>query len=134
MYSLHFLTGKVAQSPAVYTHSDNVVGDPNSLSDAKLKSNQNLMTTEQALNVLGKIEAYTYGREDLQQRRLGLIADQVQDAIQELGIENAVSTKWHNDDNYKTLDYSRLCSLLIPAINELHQQIKALKSKDGTIS
>ena len=92
------------------------------------------MSPEQALNVLGKIEAYTYDREDLQQRRLGLIADQVQDAIQELGIDNVVSTKWHDDDNYTTLDYSRLCSLLIPAINELHQQIKALKSKYGTIS
>ena len=35
--ALHFLTGKVAQSPTVYTHSDNVFGDPNSLSDTRLK-------------------------------------------------------------------------------------------------
>ena len=132
--ALHFLTGNVAQPPTVYTHSDNVVGDPGSLSDTRLKTNQNLVSPEQALNVLGKIEAYTYGREDLKQRRLGLIADQVQDTIQELGIDNVVSSKWHSDDIYKTLDYSRLVSLLIPAINELHRQIKALNSKYGTIS
>ena len=92
------------------------------------------MSPEHSLDVLGKIEAYTYDREDLKQRRLGLIANQVQDAVHELGIDNVVPERWHNDDIYKTLDYSRLVSLLIPAVNELYQQIKALKSKYGTIS
>ena len=92
------------------------------------------LSPEQALGVLGKIEAYTYDKEDLKQRRLGLIANEVQDAVQELGIDNVVSERWHSDDIYKTLDYSRLVSLLIPAVKELYQHIKALKSKDGTIS
>ena len=102
--ALHFLAGKVPQQPTVYTHADHAYGDPGSISGAMLKTNQVLVSPEQALGVIGKIKAYTYGREDLQQRRLGLIADQVQYAIQELGIDNVVSERWHNDDNYKTLD------------------------------
>ena len=90
------------------------------------------MSPEQALGVLGKIKACTYDKQDLQQRRLGLVADQVQDAIQQLGVDNVVSERWHNDDNYKTLDYAKLISLLIPANNELHQQIKDLNIKYGT--
>ena len=74
--------------------------------------------------MIGKIEAYTYDREDLQQRRLGLIADQVQDAIQELGIDNVVSSKWHSDDIYKTLDDYRSVSLLIPQLMSFTNKLK----------
>ena len=84
--------------------------------------------------MLGTIKAYTYDKEDLQQHRLGLIADQVQEAIQELGIDNVVSEKWHREDNYTMLDYGRHCVLCIATIQELHQQLKDLKSKDGTTS
>ena len=89
--ALHFLAGKVAQPPIVYTNSDHIYGDLGSLSDARLTTNQVLVSPEQALGVLGKNKACTYDREDLQQRRLGLIVDQVQDAIQELDIGNVVS-------------------------------------------
>ena len=57
-----------------------------------------------------QIKSYTYEREDIAERRLGLIADQVESAIAQLAIDNVVSSKWHEDDQYKTLDYSRLVS------------------------
>ena len=87
------------------------------------------MSGDQALDVLGQIRGCTYEREDLQQRRLGLIADEVESAVDQLAIDNVVSSKWHNDGQYKTLDYSRLVSLLIPAINTLAKRVEDLESK-----
>ena len=57
-----------------------------------------------------------------------MIADEVEAAVDQLAIDNVVSSKWHKDDQYKTLDYSRLVSLLIPAVNKLTQEVKDLKS------
>ena len=112
-----------------FVHSDNVIGDPNSLSDARLKEEVTSVSGAQALGVLSQIQACTYERPDLQQRRLGLIADEVEDAIDQLAVDNVVGSKWHGGETYKTLDYSRLVSLLIPAINELNKQVKDLQSK-----
>ena len=64
-----------------FVHSDNVIGDPNSLSDARLKEETTSVSGAQALGVLNQTQACTYERPDLQQRRLGLIADEVEDAM-----------------------------------------------------
>ena len=125
---IKWLDERVAQPPSCWVHSDNVHGDPSSLSDARLKSEVTPVSGDQALNVLSQIQGCTYEREDLQQRRLGLIADEVESAIDQLAIDNVVSSKWHNNEQYKTLDYSRLVSLLVPAINKLAQEVKDLKS------
>ena len=58
---------------------------------------------------------------------MGCIADEVESAIEQLAIDNVVSSKWHKDDQYKTLDYSRLVSLLIPVVNKLSQEVEDLK-------
>ena len=64
---------------------------------------------------------------------MGLIADEVETAISGLAIDNVVGSKHatFNDveDEYKTLDYSRLVSLCIPAINTLNQQVTALTAE-----
>ena len=78
--------------------------------------------------MLSQIEAYTYEREDIGERRLGLVADDVESAIEQLAIDNVISSKYHKDDQYKTLDYSRLVSLLIPAVNALAQRVEDLES------
>ena len=123
------------QPPAGFVHSDNVHGDPSSLSDARLKSEVTPVSGDQALSVLGQIQACTYERQDLKQRRLGLIADEVEEAIDQLAIDNVVGSKWHEGDDYKTLDYARLVALLIPAVNTLSARVKDLESKvNGTSS
>ena len=61
--------------------------------------------------------------------RCGLIADEVENAIQQLAIDNVISSKFHNGDQYKTLDYSRLIALAIPTISELSKQVKDLQNK-----
>ena len=58
-----------------------------------------------------------------------MIAGEVESATHQLAIDNVVSSKRHNDDHYKTLDYSRLVSLLIPAVNTLAKRVEDLESK-----
>ena len=71
----------------------------------------------------------------MDQRRLGLIADVVEEAIDQLAIDNVVGSRWHDEQNYKTLDYARLVALLIPAVNTLSARVKDLESKvNGTSS
>ena len=118
-----------------FMHSENIIGDPASLSDRRLKSEITPVSGDQALSVLGQIQGCTYEREDLNQRRLGLIADEVEEAIDQLAIDNVLGSRWHQGDEYKALDYSRLVALLIPAVNHLAQEVKVLRSKvNGTSS
>ena len=132
---IKWLDERVAQPPSCWVHSDNVHGDPSSLSDARLKSEVTHVSGTQALDVLSQIQGCTYEREDLQQRRLGLIADEVEEAIDQLAIDNVTGSKWHAGDEYKSLGYSRLVALLIPAVNHLPQEVKVLRSKvNGTSS
>ena len=129
-----WLDNRVMQPPAGFVHSDNVHGDPNSLSDRRLKEEFDVIQASQAIAILGQIQSYTYDRTDLEQRRLGLIADEVEEAITGLAVDSVVGSKWQGEE-YKTLDYSRLVALLIPAVNHLAQEAKVLRSKvNGTSS
>ena len=112
-----------------FIHSDCIYDDPNSLSDERLKSERTDISGQQAQNILKQIKSYTYERDDIGERRLGCIADEVESAIEQLAIDNVVSSKWHKDDQYETLDYSRLVSLLIPAINTLSKRVEDLESR-----
>ena len=69
----------------------------------------------------------TYGRSDLQQRRPGLVADEVEDAIDQLAIDNVIGSTWHEGEDYKTLDDARLVALLIPAVNNLSARVNDLE-------
>ena len=92
---LKLLDHRVAQPPSRWVHRGNVYGDPANLSDARLKNEVTSVSGAQALSVLSSIEACTYERTDLRQRRLGLIADEVEDAIDQLAVDNVVGSKWH---------------------------------------
>ena len=127
--SVAFQTEVIPQETLGFLHSDCIIGDPNSLSDGRLETERTELSGEQAQDVLNQIKSYTYDREDIGERRLGCIADEVESAIEQLAIDNVVSSKWHKDDQYKTMDYSRLVSLLIPAVNTLSAKIKDLESK-----
>ena len=110
-------------------HSDNIIGDPGSLSDARLKSEIIPVPGEQALDVLRQIQGCTYERSDLQERRLTHIGDEVEEAIEQLAVDNVLGTKWHEGGTFKTLDYSRLVALLIPAVNTLSARVRDLEAK-----
>ena len=61
-------------------------------------------TGDQALNVRSEIRGSTYERDDLQQRRLGLIADQVEAAIEELAAEQAAGVERAAEDRRRALE------------------------------
>ena len=129
--SVAFQTEVLPQETLGFIHSDCISGDPNSLSDGRLKSERTELSGQPAQNILKHIKPYTYERDDIGggERRLGLIADEVESAIDQLAFGNTVSSKWHNYGQYKTLDYSRLVSLLIPAINTLSKRVEGLGSR-----
>ena len=88
---------------------ENIIGDPASLSVARLTTEVTSVSGDQALSVLGQIQGCTYEGGDLDQRRLGLIADEVEEAIDQLAIDNVLGSNWHQVD----------WSPLIPAVNNL---------------
>ena len=118
-----------------FAHSDNIYGNPSSLSDARLTTNSTLVTGDQCLATLSQIEPQTYDRDDLGERRLGLLADQCEDALRAGGlvsIDNVIGERhWQVEsatDVYKTLQYDRLAPLLIGAVNMLSARAQALES------
>ena len=119
----------ILPQPPSFVHSDNIIGNPASLSDKRLKEEIDPVSGAQALDVLSQIQGCTYEREDLQQRRLGLIADEVEAAIVGLGVDNVCGSKWHNGDTYRTLDYGRLVALLIPAVNNLSVRLREMEAR-----
>ena len=127
--SVAFQDEVLPQETLGFIHSDCTIGDPNSLSDNRLKDERTLVSGQQAQTVLSQIEAYTYDRNNIGERRLGRSTDQIGAAIEELAIDNATRSKWHNGGEYKTLGYSRLVNLLSPAVNHLSQQVADLQSK-----
>ena len=124
----------LSQTPS-FVHSDNVMGDSASLSDSRLKHHRDPVSGGQSLSILSQIQAFTYDRPDLQERRLGLIADEVEEAVEQLAIDNVTGTRWHEGQTYKTLDYSRLVPLLVSGMNTLSARVKDLETKiNGTSS
>ena len=118
------------------TPSQNIIGDPSSLSDARLKTNLMEVTPQQCLDTLRRIKPQTYDRDDLGgERRLGLIADQCEDALLAEGfvIDNVIGERhWQVDgkpDMYKTLQYDRLVPLLIGAVNQLSATVQQLQKR-----
>ena len=85
------------------------------------------------MRVLSGISCQTYTA--FEERRLGLIAQQVQESIEELAIDNVIGSKTLSPSqgepaqDYLTLQYERLVPLLIASVNSLSQRIKYLESK-----
>ena len=123
-----------------YTPSQNIIGDPSALSDARLKTNLIEVTPEQCLNTLRQIKPTTYDRGDLGEYRLGLIADECEEALKNNGIEvdNVIGERrWQVDgktDMYKPLQYDRLVPLLIGAVNTLSARVEQLETKNERLN
>ena len=60
---------------------------------------------------------------------MGLIADEVEEAIEQLACDNIVASKMYLGTEHKTLDYGRLVALLIPAVNSLRKRVKELEAR-----
>jgi len=130
---LGWLGENVTQPPSAMCHGDNVYTSVSSSSDIRLKSDFSPVSGSQALRVLSGISCQTYNA--FEERRLGLVAQQVQESIEELAIDNVVGIKSLSPSqgepaqDFLTLQYERLVPLLIARVNDLSQRIKYLESK-----
>ena len=133
MQQLGWLGENVCQPPSAFVHGDNVYSSVSSSSDRRLKSDFSEVSGSQALRVLSGISCQTYTA--FEERRLGLVAQQVQESIEELAIDNVVGSKTLSPSegepaqDYLTLQYERLVPLLIASVNSLSQRINYLESK-----
>jgi hypothetical protein len=118
-------------------HSDNIVGDPSSLSDTRLKRNQAIVPVTDLTSIFNAIEAKEYdlvkgndvdGTELPTERRVGFIADDVQAALANSGWSNIVGSKSVNDVDYLTLDYSRLICILWGHTKALTARVAVLEA------
>ena len=125
-------------TPMSMVHNDNVIGLPSSLSDTRLKSNQQAVPLETLTSIFDIIETEEY---DFQppgtnldgtllpaERRVGFIADEVKAAISGEGWANILGSKPVNDEDYLTLDYSRLVCALWGTVKELSARVAALEA------
>jgi hypothetical protein len=118
-------------------HSDNIVGDPQSLSDTRLKRNQAIVPVTDLTSIFNAIETKEYelvkgddvdGTELPSERRVGFIADDVQVAIAGSDWSNIVGAKMKNGEDYLTLDYSRLVCVLWGVVKGLYARVSTLEA------
>ena len=68
------------------------------------------------------------GEELPTERRVGFVADDVRAAIDGTGWSNIVSSKNKNDEEYLTLDYSRLVTVLWGHVKALTARVTAFEA------
>ena len=88
-------------------------GNVTAFSDATLKTD--IHTINEALGIVGKLRGVTYKWLSNGEADIGVIAQEVQEVVPEV-IKETV-------DGIKTVDYGRLVSVLINAVNELNEKL-----------
>ena len=88
-------------------------GNVTAYSDAKLKTE--ISSIDNALDIVGKLRGVNYKWLSNGQADIGVIAQEVEEVVPEV-----VKT---SEDGTKSVDYGRLVSILINAINELKEEI-----------
>lgn len=86
-------------------------------SDRRLKTS--LKRVESSLDKVSKLVAYSYDKQGVEGKQVGVIAQEVEEVLPEAVREDP--------NGYKTVDYSALTALLINAINELRGEINGIK-------
>jgi hypothetical protein len=112
----------------------NVSGSVTSNSDQSLKDNIVDVNKTECMSLLNNINAKTYERNDMNgEKRVGFIANQFDDLLG-INMRNIVGTTTINNDDdgkngteIKTLDYSRLTSILWTICQNLNDRIKILE-------
>ena len=97
-------------------------GNITAYSDIRIKDN--IETIPSALDKLDKIRGVTYtrtDRDDKERRYAGVIAQEIEQVLPEAIFEN---------EEYKSVDYNATIGLLIEAVKELTNKVKALEAKE----
>ena len=99
------------------TGSMTASGNVTAFSDAKLKTDIN--TINDALGIVGKLRGVSYKWLSNNESDIGVIAQEVETVVPEVVKET--------EEGIKSVDYGRLVSVLINAINELKAEVDELK-------
>ena len=119
-------------------HSDNVIGNPGSLSDHRLKQNQEVVHLPTLTSIFDAIDTKEYdpistgtrteGNPLPSERRVGFIADDIKGVLP-AEWTNIVGIKPVNDTDYLTLDYSRMVSILWGVVKSQKQRLEDLEPR-----
>ena len=95
--------------------------DITAFSDARLK--ENVSTIENALDKVDNLRGVNYNMKDSDDAKIGVIAQEVEEILPQV-----VHT---SDDEMQTksVDYGKLCAVLIEAVKELKKEVDELKGK-----
>ena len=104
---------EVTSSGVSVTGDMTASGNVTAYSDAKLKTE--ISTIDNALDIVGKLRGVNYKWLNNGQADIGVIAQEVEEVVPEV-----VKT---SEDGTKSVDYGRLVSILINAVNELKEEI-----------
>ena len=122
-------------TPMALVHSDNVVGDPSSLSDSRIKQNQQPASQTALCRVFDALVPKTYDRQDnpemTPEHRIGFIADDVKAAMamHMPNVTNVISERPVGEEQLLALDYSRLTTVLWSKVKDLEARIQALEAQ-----
>ena len=96
-------------------------GDITAFSDARLK--ENISTIENALDKVDNLRGVNYNMKDSDDAKIGVIAQEVEEILPQV-----VHT---SDDEIQTksVDYGKLCAVLIEAVKELKKEVEELKGR-----
>jgi hypothetical protein len=107
----------------------NVIAYSTAISDERLKDNVQDITG--ALDTVDALRGVTYtwnagSREG--KRDYGVIAQEVEQVIPEIVHDTTMPLLGDEETVYKTVDYEKLCAVLINAVSELRAEVEALKN------
>ena len=118
-----------------FCHSDNVIGNPPSLSHERIKENVSRLDPSICLDVCNPLEPSLYLQTLDNEPRTGLIAQEAQATLQANNLPEtpALDTRWATVDDQlqelMSMRYERLAPMLLGAVKELTRRIEELESK-----
>ena len=118
-------------------HSDNIIGNPSSLSDERVKDNVSSLDPSNCLNFCNMLQPSLYLQTLSNEVRTGLIAQEVQAQLtaHSLPLTPVLDTKMASVDQESpaeelmSMRYERLVPMLLGAVKALTQMIEELESK-----
>ena len=95
--------------------------DVTAFSDARLK--ENVSTIENALDKVDNLRGVNYTHKETGKEKIGVIAQEVEEILPQIVLTA-------NDEmQTKSVDYGKLCAVLIEAVKELKKEVEELKGK-----
>lgn len=109
----------LSTSGATFTH--NVTA----FSDARLK--EDVKPIQNALSTVAKLQGVTYTRIDNEEKNLGFIAQQIEEACPDLA--ELVVGEMDDERKTKHVNYANMVALLVEAVKELKEEVDMLKGE-----